>query len=117
MKEWHELHVSGHRHLDNQGVQILDTVVLYAPSPRVITGTDWNKLYAGISQRHRAIHCFGADVYRRQLILKDGVILWHEIEESALLQSDLQGPLPPDHCWCLISGLDLIGCSRQGWRR
>ena len=116
LKEWRELHASGHRHLDNQGVQIQDTVVPYDPWPRVIKGTDWDRLCVGISQRHRAINCFVADVYSRQLIIKDGVISRLEIEESPLWQKDLQGLFPPDHCWCLINGLDLIGGSRQGWR-
>ena len=115
-KQWRELQVSGHDHLTRHGVQIQDTVVPYDPWPRVIHGSDWDRLCVGISQRHRAINCFVADVYSRQLILQDGVIAREDIEGSPLWQSDLQGLFPPDHCWCLINGLDLIGDSRQGWR-
>ena len=116
LKQWRELAASGQRHLALQGVQIQANVVPYDPWPRVIDGADWDSLCAGITQRHRAINCFVADVYSRQLILQDGVIAREEIEGSPLWQSDLHGLFPADHCWCLINGLDLIGGSHQGWR-
>ena len=116
LTQWQELQATGHDHLARHGVQIQNRVVPYDPWPRVIHAADWDRLCAGISQRHQAINCFVADVYSRQLILQDGVISRQEIEESPLWQPDLQGLFAPDHCWCLINGLDLIGGSQQGWR-
>ena len=71
LKQWRELAASGQRHLALQGVQIQANVVPYDPWPRVIDGADWDSLCAGITQRHRAINCFVADVYSRQLILQE----------------------------------------------
>src|SRR6201991_3668805 len=42
--------------------------------PRIIPGTEWSRIEAGLTQRLQALNMFLADIYGEQQILMDGVV-------------------------------------------
>jgi uncharacterized circularly permuted ATP-grasp superfamily protein len=76
--------------------------------PRVVTGSEWEKLERGLKQRIRALNMFIHDVYNEQHILKDGIVPRDLIESSKCFLEPCLGLKPPKGVWCHITGTDLI---------
>jgi uncharacterized circularly permuted ATP-grasp superfamily protein len=76
--------------------------------PRVVDGTEWNKLEKGLAQRIVALNMFIDDVYNKQHILNDGVVPRELIESSKCFLKPCMGIKPPKGIWCHITGTDLI---------
>lgn len=90
---------------DNQGVErILHLDII----PRIISGTDWDKLEQGLNQRITALNMFISDIYGEQKVLKDKIIPAELITSSACYLKECIGLKPPENVWCHITGSDMI---------
>lgn len=76
--------------------------------PRILPGSEWQKLEKGLKQRIQALNLFLEDVYNDQKILKDGVVPRELIESSKSFLKPCLGITPPKGIWCHITGTDLI---------
>jgi uncharacterized circularly permuted ATP-grasp superfamily protein len=84
--------------------------------PRVIEQAEWVDVEAGIRQRVRALEAFLADVYGRQLAVRDGVIPARLITSSSHFHREAAGIEPSNGVRIQVSGIDLIRDEQGGWR-
>lgn len=83
--------------------------------PRVIPAAQWRNLKQGLQQRAAALNLFCADIYDRQLIVKDGKIPREIINSAANFIPECRGIKPPAGVWCHISGTDLVRDRSGTW--
>ncbi|MBG6181031.1 circularly permuted type 2 ATP-grasp protein [Arthrobacter sp. CAN_A1] len=76
--------------------------------PRVISGTDWQVLEQGVSQRVRALEAFLNDVYDKMSVVADGVIPRRLITSSAHFHRQVSGFDPAGGVRVHISGIDVV---------
>ena len=76
--------------------------------PRVISASEWQHLKRGLQQRVFALNLFCADIYDRQMIVKDGKIPQEIIDSAVNFIPECQGIKPPAGVWCHVSGTDLV---------
>ncbi len=76
--------------------------------PRMISGTEWDGIAAGLSQRLRAINMFIDDLYNDQRIITDGVFPADLLAASVNYRPQLRGVHPKHGVWAHISGTDLV---------
>lgn len=76
--------------------------------PRLIDGSTWERLEAGLTQRLRALNFFLDDVYSRKLILKQHAIPPEIVLSSSLYMREIEGLPVPHGIHCHIAGIDLV---------
>ena len=76
--------------------------------PRVIAGTEWDLMTAGLSQRLRALNMFIDDLYNDQRVVADGVFPADLLEDSVNYRPQCRGVRPKFGVWAHISGSDLV---------
>ena len=76
--------------------------------PRVIAGTEWDSISAGLSQRLRAINMFIDDLYNDQRVISDGVFPAELLAASVNYRPQLRGVHPRHGVWAHVSGTDLV---------
>jgi uncharacterized circularly permuted ATP-grasp superfamily protein len=76
--------------------------------PRIVAGSEWNRIERGLKQRIQALNLFINDLYHDQRVLKDGVVPRHVIESSKGFREQCKGFNPPRGIWCHITGTDLV---------
>ncbi|WP_417249307.1 circularly permuted type 2 ATP-grasp protein [Celeribacter sp.] len=81
--------------------------------PRIISGSEWQKLSRGIEQRVRAINAFLHDIYHRQEIIKAGRIPQEMIARNEAFLPQMLGVTPPGGIYTHIVGIDLV-CTDAG---
>lgn len=90
---------------DSQGVE---KTLPFDLVPRILPGTEWDRLERGLKQRIIALNHFIDDLYHGQKILKDGVVPRELIESSKGFRKQCIGLKPPRGVWCHITGTDLV---------
>ena len=86
----------------------IDRAWPYDIIPRTISGSDWDRVEAGLVQRLSALNLFIDDVYNEQRILRDGVVPRELIVESGNFRAACVGMRPKHGVWAHICGSDLI---------
>jgi len=76
--------------------------------PRIIAGSEWNRIEKGLRQRIQALNLFIDDLYHDHEIVKDRVVPAEVISSSKGFRSACVGMNPPQGIWCHITGTDLI---------
>jgi uncharacterized circularly permuted ATP-grasp superfamily protein len=76
--------------------------------PRILPGSEWDRLEKGLKQRIEALNLFINDLYHDQKILKDKTIPREVIESSKGFRRQCVGLKPPRGVWCHITGTDLV---------
>ena len=76
--------------------------------PRILTGSEWDHIQKGISQRLRALNLFLKDIYSTQQIIKDKVIPAELIATCPHYTREIFGVKVPHDLFIHISGIDLI---------
>ena len=76
--------------------------------PRVIEGTEWDRIEAGLIQRLTALNRFIGDVYGARSCIADGVVPAELIEGSKGYRPECQGMEPPAGVWAHVCGSDLV---------
>ena len=83
--------------------------------PRIISAVEWQTIKKGLQQRVTALNLFCADIYDRQLIVKDGKIPPDIIDSAVNFIPECRGMKPPAGIWCHLSGTDLVRNSEGKW--
>ena len=83
--------------------------------PRIIAADEWLTLEKGLKQRIKALNLFLADIYDRQLILKDDKIPAQVIKSATGFLKACVGIKTPGDIWCHITGTDLIRNNDGQW--
>jgi uncharacterized circularly permuted ATP-grasp superfamily protein len=76
--------------------------------PRIITGSEWAHVEAGIRQRLSALNLFLKDIYSHQQIVKDGMIPAGMIYSRPHFLREMIGVKIPHDLYVHIAGIDLI---------
>ena len=76
--------------------------------PRILTGTEWDHIQRGITQRLKALNLFLKDIYSSQQIIKDGIIPAELIASCPHYTREVFGIRVPHDLYIHISGIDLI---------
>ncbi len=90
---------------DNAGIE---RIFPFDIIPRIITGTEWDHVEAGIRQRLKALNLFLKDIYHEQQIVKDRVIPATLIASCPHYTREVYGITVPYDIYVHISGIDLI---------
>jgi len=90
---------------DSQGVE---KTLPFDLIPRILPGSEWERLERGLKQRIHALNLFINDLYHDQKILKDKVVPREMIESSKGFRQQCIGLQPPRGVWCHITGTDLV---------
>lgn len=83
--------------------------------PRIISGSEWNSVEAGLVQRLEAINLFLADIYSDQKCLRDGVIPHDLVFERGDFRRELIGTRPRHGIYTHIVGTDLLRDDNGGF--
>jgi uncharacterized circularly permuted ATP-grasp superfamily protein len=90
---------------DNQGTERIFPFDLI---PRIIPGSEWDRIERGLKQRIHALNAFIDDIYHDQKILKDGAIPADVVTSAVSYRKQCHGLNPPFGVWCHITGTDLV---------
>ncbi len=76
--------------------------------PRIIQGSQWDRIEAGLKQRVNALNQFIDDIYHDQHILNDGVVDPDVVRGSKDFRPECKGISPPHGVWSHVCGSDLV---------
>ena len=76
--------------------------------PRIVDGSEWNRIEAGLKQRIFALNAFIDDIYNDRRIVKDRIIPEDVILSSRTYRKECEGFSPPHNIWCHVTGTDLV---------
>lgn len=76
--------------------------------PRIIPGSDWERIERGLKQRIRALNLFIDDIYHDKKILKDKIVPEELVLSSECYSPPCEGLKPPKGVWIHITGTDLV---------
>ncbi len=76
--------------------------------PRLIAGSEWERVEIGLKQRLRALNMFIDDLYNDRRIIADGVFPAGLLEDSENYRPECEGISPKFGVWAHISGSDLV---------
>ncbi|MFH1216321.1 MAG: circularly permuted type 2 ATP-grasp protein [Pseudomonadota bacterium] len=76
--------------------------------PRIVDGSEWTQIEAGLKQRIFALNAFIEDIYNKRQILKDRILPEDLILSSKTYRQECVGFSPPHKIWCHVTGTDLV---------
>ena len=76
--------------------------------PRIIPGSEWVEMEAGLRQRVTALNRFIDDVYHGQEILKAGVVPAEQVLNNAQFRREMMGVNVPGGIYSHVSGIDIV---------
>ena len=76
--------------------------------PRVMPGSEWDRVEAGLVQRLTALNLFIDDLYNDRRILRDGIVPAEIIDTSRNYLEPCRGVSPRHGVWANICGTDLV---------
>jgi uncharacterized circularly permuted ATP-grasp superfamily protein len=82
--------------------------------PRILPGSEWDRVERGLAQRVVALNLFLQDVYGPQRILRDGKISRPLVLSCTHFRREVVGVEPPRGIHVHIAGIDLVRDSRTG---
>jgi len=86
----------------------IDRVLPFDLIPRVLKGEEWAVIEAGVTQRVAAINLFLADIYGRQLILRDGLLPRELVLGNSNFRREMQGFAVAGGVYVAICGIDIV---------
>lgn len=76
--------------------------------PRIISGSEWNKIESGLTQRIQALNLFLHDLYHDAKILKDGIIPHEVVYTCKHYRREMRHVNVPRDIYVTIAGSDLV---------
>ncbi len=76
--------------------------------PRIVDGSEWTQIEAGLKQRIFALNAFIEDIYNKRQILQDRILPEELVLSSKTYRQECVGFSPPHKIWCHVTGTDLI---------
>src|SRR3974390_2340582 len=92
---------------DNQATErIIPTDLL----PRIVTGTEWVRIEAGLKQRILTLNLFLRDIYSECRVLKDGIVPRSLIYGAKHYRREMRGLAVPHGAYVNVCGTDRVRC-------
>ncbi len=82
--------------------------------PRIISGAEWSRLRAGLTQRVRALEAFLHDVYGERSVLRDGVVPAWAVQDAPGMRA-AGFDVPADAVRASVTGIDLVRDADGSW--
>ena len=76
--------------------------------PRLVSGSDWQRIERGLAQRITALNLFLQDIYQRGQILSDGVVPRELVYTCRHFRREMRGFSVPRGIYVSICGTDLV---------
>ena len=76
--------------------------------PRLVSASEWDVLRRGLTQRHRALNCFLADIYGEGRILADGVVPVALVRGCPQYRTEMRAVQAPFGTYVSICGTDIV---------
>ena len=76
--------------------------------PRIMSGSEWPRIEAGLKQRITALNLFIDDIYNDQKIFADKIVPEELLLSAKTIRPEMRGFSPRHGVWCHISGVDLV---------
>ena len=76
--------------------------------PRILSGSEWTRLEAGLVQRVRALNAFVHDVYHGQDILRAGLVSARQVFCNPQYRPEMQDMDVPGGIYAHIAGIDVV---------
>ena len=76
--------------------------------PRIITGTEWEAVERGLTQRIKALNLFLHDIYHDAKVVKDGIIPGDLVFGAKHFRKEMMGVEVPRGAYVSVCGTDLI---------
>lgn len=92
-----------------------EKIMPYDLVPRIISGSDWAMLEAGLTQRITAINLLLKDLYHDGKILADGIVPKELILSCKHYRREMRGLRVPQDVYVSIAGTDLIRAGNGDW--
>ena len=80
----------------------------YDMLPRIVTGTEWDRIERGLIQRITALNLFLSDVYHEGKILADGVVPREIVYSCPQFRREMRGLQVPRNVYIAVTGTDLL---------
>ena len=90
---------------ENEGIE---RVFPFDLIPRIISGSEWQTIETGLTQRIQALNLFLHDLYHDAKILKDGIIPPEVIYTCKHYRREMRGVDVPRDIYVAIAGSDLV---------
>jgi uncharacterized circularly permuted ATP-grasp superfamily protein len=78
------------------------------PIPRVMAGSEWERIERGLRQRLTALNLFIDDLYNAQRVIRDGVFPAEVLASSHNFRPQCVGVTPRFGVWAHVCGTDLV---------
>lgn len=85
-----------------------EKIIPYDLLPRIITGTEWETIERGLTQRITALNLFLKDVYHGGYILKDKVLPFELLHTCRHYRREMRGVQVPGGIYISVVGTDLV---------
>jgi uncharacterized circularly permuted ATP-grasp superfamily protein len=76
--------------------------------PRILTGAEWARIEAGLTQRITALNEFLRDIYHEQRILNDRVVPRHLVYTCPHFRREMRGVTVRRNAYVTVAGTDLV---------
>jgi len=76
--------------------------------PRIMSGTEWRRLEAGLTQRVNALNAFIHDIYGAREILRAGVLPDDLVFRNPAFRPEMSGQAVPHGIYVHIAGIDIV---------
>jgi len=76
--------------------------------PRIVSGSEWQRIERGLTQRITALNLFLQDIYQRGQILADGVVPRELVYTCRHFRREMRGVSVPRGIYVSICGTDLV---------
>jgi uncharacterized circularly permuted ATP-grasp superfamily protein len=76
--------------------------------PRIMSGVEWRRLEAGLTQRVNALNAFIRDIYGPREILRAGVLPDDLIFRNPAFRPEMSGQMVPHSIYVHIAGIDIV---------
>ncbi len=85
-----------------------ERIIPYDIIPRILSGTEWKKLKAGLEQRIKALNAYLADIYGVREIVKAGIIPADLVWRNPAYRPEMAGLGVPHGIYIHIAGIDIV---------
>ena len=99
---------------DDEGTE---RIFPYDLLPRIITGSEWERIESGLIQRITALNLFLRDIYHEGKILADGFVPREIVYSCPHFRREMRGLQVPRNVYIAVTGTDLLRLNDGELRR
>ena len=90
------------------GDEVTERIIPLDFVPRLMTGTEWDRIERGLKQRLVALNLFLKDIYHEGLSLRDGIVPVDLVLGSPQYRIEMRGINVPHDVYVAVCGMDIV---------